>query len=433
MADAERERQEHLAEVGCLAAVGVIGQFLTFAVTVLLARSLSVEGFETYVVAAAIYLLLLAVAAQGLDKYALRLMPGKFECGQWQLAADLFRFGVVRILAGALIVGALAALWAREIREFPADTLLAVYLGCLFLPVGVLVNFLAAVLSATGDCVRAAFATLLLVPLVALVLIVLVAVAPLPLTSTSAIACWAGGWLVALVVLGCWVHRAWSGSRQGCRSTEPKPSWRRASLPFWVYRLAMGVVAQSGVVMLDWLQPSATATGAYAAALSMASVAAILAVATNRKYARELSVLMERGDYRALDRYRRVRLQWLVPTLALFLAVVFLFADPLMELFRPEFATEGGVAFRLLSVTIAATVLFGLAPTYLKYRGHNLLTFSTLVICALLQLVLLWWLVPRFEATGAAIAYMLSMLLMYGFLAVLAHYDLEGLRRDHPR
>lgn len=424
--------RQHFSEVGRLAAVGVIGQLLTFTVTVLLARQLPAQGFETYVVAAALYLLLLAVGAQGLDKYALRLMPGKFDRGQWQLAADLFRFAVGRIVGGALIVGGLAAIWAREVRDFPVDTLHAVYLCCLFVPVGVLVNFLAAVLSATGQCVRAAVGTLLLVPMVALVLVALVMLSPVSLTGVTAIVCWGGGWLAALLMLGCWVHRAWTGSRRGCESAAQRPAWRRASLPFWLYRLGMGVVAQVAVLMLDWLQPSPAVTGAYAAALSMASVAAILAVATNRVYARELSVLMEYGDYRAVNRYRRVRLLWLVPTLGLFLAMVFLFTNPLMELFRPEFAEEGGTAFRLLSVTIATTVLLGVAPTYFKYRGHNLLTFGALAACALLQVVLLWLLVPRLEATGAAIAYMVSMLLMYGSLALLAVHQLAALRRGNP-
>lgn len=421
--------RQHLSEVGQLATVGVIGQMITFAITITLARNLSAQGFETYVVAAAIYLLLLAVAAQGLDKYALRLMPGKFDRGHWALAADLFRFGVVRILAGAFIVGLLAAVWARQIRGFPPDTLRAVYLCCLFVPVGVLVNFLAAVLSASGQCVRAAYSTLLLVPAVALVLVFLMLVSPLALSGVLAIACWGGGWLAALVYVGWQLHRAWTGPRCRAEVRGAAISWRRASLPFWLYRLAMGVVAQIAVVMLDWLQPSPTATGAYAAALSMASVAAVLAVATNRVYARELSVLMERGDYGAVNRYRRVRLQWLVPTLGVFLGVVFLFTEPLMELFRPEFVAEGAAAFRLLSVTIAITVLLGVAPTYFKYRGHNLLTFTTLMASALLQLVLLWLLVPRYEATGAAVAYMVSMLLMYGYLAVMAVQHLRELRR----
>lgn len=422
--------RQHFSEVSRLAVVGVIGQMITFVITITLARNLSPQGFESYVVAAAIYLLLLAVAAQGFDKYALRLMPGKFDRGQWALAADLFRFGFVRILAGAVIVGLVAAAWARYIRDFPPQTLRAVYLCCLFVPIGVVVNFLAAVLTATGRCTRAAIATLLLVPLVALVLVFLTLLWSLPLTGAVALACWGGGWLAALVVLCCWVHRAWAGARQGCTLDDRRPAWRRESLPFWLYRLVMGVVAQIAVVMLDWLQPSPTATGAYAAALSLASVAAVLAVATNRVYARELSVFMERGDYRAMDQYRRLRLLWLAPTLGAFVGVAFLFTDPLMELFRPEFAEEGGTAFRLLSLTIATTVLFGIAPTYFKYRGHNRLTFSTLGACALLQLVLLWLLVPPFEATGAAIAYMVSMLLMYGYLALVARFQLAALRRS---
>lgn len=415
-----------------MSVVAVVGQLFAFSISVLLARHLSVDAFEAYVVAAALYLLLLALAAQGLDKYALRLMPGKFDRGQWQLAGDYFVFALTRILVGAVVVGILAAIWAREVREFPPGTLRAVYVSCATVPVGVLVHFLSAVLSATGDCVRSAATTLLLVPAVTLALIGIGVAASLEMSGATSIACWAAGWLVALVVVGRWVHLAWTGPRGRISDGSVRPPWRQDAFPFWFHRLAMGVVAQIAVLMLDWLQPSAAATGAYAAAMSLATVAAVLAVSTNRMYGREFSILMERNEYPAIYRVCLHRLQWLLPTLGVFLLVTLLFAPQLMKLFRPEFALEGTAALRILALTTATTVVLGVAPTYLKYQRQSRITFVALGACALLQVGLLLALVPRLEATGAAIAYMLSMLLMYGYLTSVALGQLRRRMRGLP-
>jgi len=282
-------RREHFSEVGRLGLVAIVGQLITFAISVALARHLSAEEFEAYVVAAALFLLWLAVAAQGLDKYAMRLLPGKFHRRQWRLAWGYCRFTVVRILVGATVLGVAAALWARYLRDFPPAVLAAVYLSCLVLPLGVAVHFFSAVLSATGDCFRAGVVTLLLVPAVALAMIGVGVALRVEWSGALGIACWGTGWTLALVAVMRWVQRAWFGPRAGLRDRHT-PRWRLNSLPFRLFRLAMGVMARIAVVMLDWLQPSATATGAYGAALSMA---ALVAVATNRVYARELSVLME--------------------------------------------------------------------------------------------------------------------------------------------
>jgi len=72
--------------------------------------------------------------------------------------------------------------------------------------------------------------------------------------------------------------------------------------------------------------------------------------------------------------------------------------------------------------------LFALAPTYLKYMGRNQTTRNMVVGAAAAQIVLLIVLVPPFAATGAAIAYAVSMSGMYLVSSRMAHRELETLR-----
>ena len=69
-----------------------------------------------------------------------------------------------------------------------------------------------------------------------------------------------------------------------------------------------------------------------------------------------------------------------------------------------------------------------MVASYLKYMGHNLTTRNIVVVAAAVQIVLLIVLVPPFAATGAAIAYAVSMSGMYLVSSRLAHRELVVLR-----
>jgi hypothetical protein len=58
---------------------------------------------------------------------------------------------------------------------------------------------------------------------------------------------------------------------------------------------------------------------------------------TNRVYATQLAVLLERGDFDALSVLKRKRLQWIAAPLTLYLVATLLFPREIPAFFRPEF------------------------------------------------------------------------------------------------
>lgn len=182
------------------------------------------------------------------------------------------------------------------------------------------------------------------------------------------------------------------------------------------------------MIALDILQPSAAAVGAYAAAIATANLPLVLVTSTNRYYSRHLSILLEQRGYAAILKLRRERLQWLLPVVALFLALVFGFGREILGIFRPEFVDEGVTALQLLAIATATSMLFALAPTYLKYVGHNRFTLGAVAVAAAIQVLLLALLVPRFAAAGAALAYAVTMCGMYLVFAWMGHRELVLLR-----
>lgn len=411
-----------------LAALAFLGQCISYAVTLLLARHLGVEGFQAYAVASAVFILMAVVAPRGSEKYALRLLPVLIEQGEWARARGYMLFGLRRTLLTAMVLGALVGTWAAGVRELPDGTRLAILITLLSLPAGALVHYGLEVLSAWGHEFTALALFRIAVPGLVLGFVCTLLVSSVQISGAMAIACWGIAWLLVLLLMAWQITRVMPKGIFDAAPVEELNSWKKAAQPFFIYRLSAGLLAQSAIIALDWLQPSAAATSAYAAAASTVGLIAVLATATNRTYARQLSLLLERREYHTILVLRRKRLHWMLPLIGAFLLVSFVFTREVLALFGPDFVEEGVAALRLLSVTAAFTVLFALAPTYLKYRGRNSATYISVTCTAVLQVALLFVLVPRFGASGAAVAYTLSLCGMYAALAWMAHCELTRLR-----
>jgi O-antigen/teichoic acid export membrane protein len=286
------------------------------------------------------------------------------------------------------------------------------------------------VLSANGREVRGTAIFRVAVPTTTLVLVGLLLFLPLELSGAMAVACWGAAWTVALAMIAIETRRATLPEVRRADPTEEARTWRAAARPFWFYRISLALVAQAGVIALDILQPSATAVGAYAAAIATANLPLVLVTSTNRFYSRRLSILLEQRDYAGVLEARGERLKWLLPAVALFLALVFGFGREILGIFRPEFVEEGITALRLLAIATATSMLFSLAPTYLKYVGHNRFTLGVVAVAAAIQLLLLALLVPRFATTGAALAYAVSMCGMYLVFAGMAYREVVLLKAN---
>jgi O-antigen/teichoic acid export membrane protein len=419
---------ERVAQPASLVAIAISGQAVAYVLSMLMARRLGVAGFEAYAVASAVFILLATFAPLGAEKYALRQLPALLRRADWGRARGLLTFGFRRTLVTALATGALVGFWSGWARDYSDETRLAILVTCLSLPAGALAHYGVEVLTAAGRPLLALGTFKLLVPTLALGLAGALFVTLPEVSGAQAIGCWGLAWAVAVIVMAAAFQRSAPGAIFAADPIRELAAWRSETRPFFVYRVSLALVGQAGVIALELLHPSAVAVGAYAAAMGTVSLAAVLATSTNRAYGRELALVLDRRDFDTLLAMRRQRLLWLAPMIALFLAVAFGFSRQILEVFRPEFAQEGAVALRILAASTAFTVLFSLAPTYLKFQKRNQTTYSVVAGAAAGQLVLLIALVPPYGATGAAAAYAVSMCGMYGLFAWRAHREVVALR-----
>ena len=401
--------------------LAVAGQAVTGLLTLVLARSLDLAGFEAYAVAAAAFLLMVTAAPLGAEKLALRVLPPLLERGEPARVRGYLGWAARRALLGTALAATTALAWT-VLAGTPAATRAAIAATCLGLPAGVLAHLGIEALTAAGEARFATLAFRLVVPGTALALTGALLIAGQP-SAVGALLAWGLGWAAAAVLM---LRRLATVLPPPVRTASPvaePASWRTAARPLWLYRIATAAMAQAAILALDWLGAPPASVGAYAAASGVAALALVLATATNRAYARDLALLLERGDRAGIAALHARRLRWLMPRLALVLAAILGLAPRILGLFRPEFVAEGTLPLRLLAVAAAISISFALAPTWLKYRGRNRALFAVLATAALLQLALLAALVPRYAATGAATAYAVSVTAMYLALALIAACD----------
>ena len=408
--------------------LAICGQGIAYWLSVVLAQHLSVAGFEAYVVASAVFIVLVTLVPQGLDKYALKVIPVLAARSDWSGLRGYIVFGIRRTLWGAVVAAMAVTIWAFLARRVSADARIAIVISCAALPVGALVHFGLEALTALGKPFAATAIFRVAVPSLALLGAAISLKKASEFSATTAVACWGIGWLFALAWMAFKFWRLVPFHMGAVEAKEDVGDWTRAARPFWIYRVSLAVLGQAGVISLEWFQASPSAVGAYAVALSTAGLAQVLATATNRVYSSRLAIMLEHRAVDQIDALRVGRLRWLVIPLSVYLIVVFAFSRELLAFFRPEFADEGVVAIRLLaSLTVASTFL-AMAPTYLKFRRQNRAIYIQVAIAAALQIVFLVILVPSLGATGAAMAYVVAMGYLYTVLASLAHRELTTFR-----
>jgi O-antigen/teichoic acid export membrane protein len=411
-----------------LASIALAGQVLVAVLTARLAHALSLEEFEAYAVAGAAFLLLVAIAPFGAEKLALRVLPPLLERGDWSQAHGYLRFALRRAFLGTAAVGTAGLAWALGLRNLPEPIQAAFLVAIFVLPVGVLAHLGLEMLTAAGAVRFATAVYRLAVPATALAFILLLPELGVTLTGALAIAAWGAGWMAAAAAL---LLRLRAGAPPAILQDPPRrndPAWHRAAGPFWTYRIAVALMAQAGIIALEWLGAGPAAVGAYAAATAVAGLGLVLSTATNRAYSREIAILVERGAGAGLADVLRHRRRWLLPCLALYLAVVFTFSRHILGLFRADFIEEGLWPLRILALAAAVSGACALAPTVLKYLSRNRTTFRAVASAAAVQVVLLALLIPGLGATGAALAFSAATLLMYGGFARQARRELAGLQ-----
>ena len=399
--------------------IGVSGHILTLAVMVLLARQLSIDAFETFVAAAAIFTILVASAPFGVDKLSLLVLPRLHRRGDWAAIADFLRFAVRRAAFGIVAMAAVGVTWiysSGPAAHLPEERL-ALLLAVLVLPVGVAAYMGFEVLTALGCARQAAGIFRVGSPSIVLAVVAATGLAGTNLTSAGAIMIWGLGWLIGAVALWEALGRLRSPAPRGSPDARKCRTWCRTALPLWAYRVGFALMANAGIIALHRLGHPANVVGSYAAAATVATLMSVVVTSTNRAYSRELALLIDIGDETAIRAIVLARWRWLLPAVGGFLTIVFLVPDRILLIFGPAFVAEGVLPLQILATAGALSMVLALTPTRLKHTGRHGLVLGAMAFALFLQVLLLVMLVPEGGASGAAMSFLAGIAGLHLFMA----------------
>ena len=400
-----------------LSVFSLINYATFFLVNALLARNLSIDEFDDYNVGVSTLLLLAALTPLGLEKFALKILPTLEDRKDWPRSRGFLRFSVLIVMLGGLaLLLAFDALLESILMisgsgyHIPIPTIVG------SLPMVALFFLLLEVATAYNAPIVAAGLYRIAFPLLLLGLNGAVWYSSWEMSGLSASVCYVVAWMIVTVAM--WVLARRIMPKQVWRA-EPdfeRARWLKEATPLLLFSLLMNVLAQSGVIILQLETTSEHDTSVFAIAMQTGAFVAVLATSTNRFYLPRVSVLLERQDRKRLIVLGRQRLLLMGTLAGLFVLAVILFGRSVLRVFGEDF--EGGYgAMCVIAIGTAVSTLFSLAPYGLQFAGRHKLVIRSTILAAVSSVVLCAVLAGPYGALGAALAYAIPIVSLFGFLS----------------
>jgi O-antigen/teichoic acid export membrane protein len=400
----------------------VLGQALSFAVQMLVARRIGTGAYGIYSYAFAWINLLALIALMGSDRLVIRYGSEYEAKAEYALLYGLLRRSFVWSLAVSGLLMVAFALASLALMAPSPERFGVAFWSALALPLlvaGTLTESMLRVLGAHG---WASLPNRLLRPFVMGGLFLLLSV----LLTSQPDARWAiaANTIALLVVMLVSVGalRLRLPPRPLRRIAPPGRAWLTTSVAFGVNALALWLNVQLGILVLGAFQ-NEQVVGTYGAVSRLVDVAsfAIVAVVT---IVQPMIVQSFAGATRGeTQRLVADGSRLIVATNFCLVLLILLFAEPLLAMFGPGFEA-GATALRVLALGSMVASIVSLSGALLGMTGYEKQATMVMAGGCCLTLALNVLLAPRFGATGTAIATTISTIAWNLALFVLAQVKL---------
>ena len=404
-----RTRRAALFSVGAR----VFNAALLFLTHVLLARLLGVAEFGLFSLATTWVLALLGLGTLGLTMTPQRFAPDYAARGEHSLMAGLYRFAhLAPFVAGLLIALGGGAILHLFMPHLSFETRLVIGLALFALPALAVIDVVEGFALAHDWNDLAYGVTFILRPLL------------LPVLLLGA---WLGGSSTALPAVMAFVASAWIAAiclvlliRPRMRGLYPamvrremapraeKRRWLALALPALFADGAFLTMAYADVLLLSAFAPAAE-VGVYVAATKIVGVVAFVHFGLSYASAHHFSRLHAEGEHRALTEYACKAASWTFWPSLVAASLLALAAPVLMGLFGKDFS-GGAMLVPFLLVALVARAFIGPSEQLLMMTDRQRTVTAIYSLAAMLNVVLVLLLAPRFGALGVAFGAMAASL-----------------------
>lgn len=360
-----------------------VGVMAGFALTFLIARWFGPAANGVYALVTQSAMFLSVVAVGGLDLAVVREFSRSVALGvrpaTQSVVGVLVQTSLIALLLGSLIlvfepvvipwlIGDAYISWAGAI------------LAVLILQ-RALTRIIAAILRSQLRHISSQAIELLLLPVLTILVLAIQTAGPQSLNAILQAAVLAGA-----VVISIGVVMTLRDSTSGPKGLEIPPSnLFMTALPMWGIAITQNLSDWYGLVSVNqWA--GAAETGIFRVSWQIATVLPIIALSLQSTFAAQIAAAAHGGQRTEMARLSRTATNLSALIFAPVAALVFVFAEPMLEIFGPEFAS-GAVTLRILIVGQAVIASLGIAGQVLVMAGHarlNLIiglstTFMTLL------------------------------------------------------
>ena len=265
-----------------LVILSFISLAISYATSILVARSLGPVGFESYAVAIATLTLLSTLSESGVGKLAIQMLPVYQASGKWQLTAGFWRFSIRSVLLVSCLVALLVLLGDLSQQRTNEDH--AILIAALFLPAaalaGVGIDFVMAI---RAPILGAAIARLA-IPTTTLVLMMLCMHFIRSFDAPWAVTCFGVGSMVGVILAIC-VYRKRSPT-EALKATPAfdRPYWIGECLTFLTLATLVSSIFRSSVIALDFLSLAPEDVASFAAAAETGGLILLLSKSTDKYF-----------------------------------------------------------------------------------------------------------------------------------------------------
>ena len=411
--------QQEIGQIARGAGLGLGGNiylyFINFLFGILVARKIGAESFGLYTLGVTAVTLLARLSVVGLDRGSLRYVSikrrEKAGAAVWQVIWISMGIGLLVSLFMAAILMFFPGFFLNLFRWHDKTALLQLFpIFALALP--------AMTLTGIGIAGTQAFRTLryrALIPnfilpttklLVTLALLFFLGVSALPPTMG----------FVSAQILGSVlaIYFLWRLASKMPRQTKWEPGLMsellKYSLPLLLSSVLVYLNGRTEIMVLGIFN-QANSSGIYNAALRLAGLSMLVLTAFNAIFAPVIADLHHRGEMERLSALFKLVTRWVIIVAMPIFLLQMLYPHQLIGLFGKDFAS-GALALRILSLGTLVKFSTGAVGIMLLMSGHSGLAMFNSLLTLGVALALDFILIRLFGVTGAAVAGMLSLVLV---------------------
>lgn len=399
---------------------------IQLAVAVTLARILGPKNYGIYSFAYALISFLQVMPLNGLDSLLIRYGAHYIAAGSLEKFNGLLRTTrrwaiYFSIFTSLFVVVGLQFRFIHGYGAFSPQVLQTGVLLLLFLPLS---TYYTAAIRSFDDGVIGQIPSMVIRPWAFFLLVLLARkIVNGEITPNTAILCQGAGVFIAVVVGGILLSRMRPIESKEIAEEFEVAEWRSAILPFALVGGLMLVNQQADIIMVGFLGGGVQA-GVYRVAAQAANLISLPLTAANIFLAQRVSTLYTTQEMSRLNAILKgsVRITFAVSVAGAILLISF-GGVILNSIFGPKYLAAH-LPLVILTMAQVANVAFGSVDIILTMTGRQKLAIRSAGVAAALNVLLCAVLIPRWGATGAALASACALLSWNTLMVQSAKHDL---------